>query len=81
MIDITVYSKPNCVQCNATYRALKNAGIDYTVVDVTEDEASYDMIIGLGYLAAPVVIAGETHWSGFQPDKINALRELIAVEA
>ncbi|MCP6053616.1 NrdH-redoxin, partial [Klebsiella pneumoniae] len=24
-------------------------------------------------MQAPVVIAGEEHWSGFQPDKINAL--------
>ena len=28
---------------------------------------------GLGYKQAPVVIAGEDHWSGFRPDKIGAL--------
>ena len=36
-MSITVYSKPSCVQCNATYRALTKKGIDYTVVDVIED--------------------------------------------
>ena len=27
----------------------------------------------LGYRQAPVVIAGEDHWSGFRPDMIGAL--------
>jgi glutaredoxin-like protein NrdH len=26
---ITVYTKPSCVQCTATYRALDNKGIEY----------------------------------------------------
>ncbi len=28
-MSITVYSKPACVQCNATYRALDKVGLDY----------------------------------------------------
>jgi glutaredoxin-like protein NrdH len=27
----------------------------------------------LGYVQAPVVVAGEDHWSGFRPDKIKAI--------
>ena len=27
----------------------------------------------LGYLAAPVVVAGAAAWAGFQPDKIKAI--------
>lgn len=34
---VTVYSKPACVQCVATYRALDKQGITYQVVDLTED--------------------------------------------
>ena len=34
-MTITVYSKPACVQCNATYRALDKLDADYTVVDIT----------------------------------------------
>lgn len=26
---ITIYSKPNCVQCTATYRAMDKAGLSY----------------------------------------------------
>ncbi|GAA4685123.1 glutaredoxin-like protein NrdH [Gordonia humi] len=71
---ITVYTKPACVQCNATYKALDKAGIDYTVIDITTDENARDYVMGLGYLQAPVVVVDETtHWSGFRPEQIRAL--------
>ena len=31
------------------------------------------VIKGLGYQQAPVVVAGEDHWSGFRPDRIKAI--------
>jgi glutaredoxin-like protein NrdH len=70
---ITVYTKPACVQCNATYKALDKNGLDYRIVDITEDADARDYVMSLGYLQAPVVVAGETHWSGFRPDHIKAL--------
>jgi hypothetical protein len=32
----------------------------------------------MGYTAAPVVIAGDTHFSGYHPDKLVAIAESIA---
>ena len=29
--------------------------------------------MALGYLQAPVVVAGDSHWSGFRPDRIKEL--------
>lgn len=72
-MDVTVYSKPACVQCNATYPALDRAGIEYTIVDITEDGNARDYVLSLGYLQAPIVIAGEEQWSGFRPDRIKDL--------
>lgn len=72
-MSITVYSKPACVQCTATTRALDRQGIDYTVVDVSTDVEAYELVQGLGYRQVPVVIAGERHWAGFRPDMISAL--------
>lgn len=69
---ITVYSKPRCPQCDATYRVLDKQGIDYTSIDVSEDMAALEYIKGLGYQQAPVVVAGDDHWSGFRPDRIKA---------
>ena len=68
-----MYSKPLCVQCDATKRALNKAGVAYDVVDITEDADALAKGKSLGYVQAPVVITGEDHWSGFRPDKIKAL--------
>lgn len=72
-MDITVYSKPLCVQCDATKRALNKAGVAYDVVDITEDADALARVKALGYVQAPVVITSEDHWSGFRPDKIKAI--------
>ncbi len=72
-MSITVYSKPACVQCNATYKALDKAGLAYDVVDISEDSDARDYVMALGYLQAPVVVVDEAHWSGYRPDRIKAL--------
>lgn len=72
-MKITVYSKPSCVQCNATYRALEKEGIEYRIIDITVDEEARNYIKSLGYLQAPVVIAGNEHWSGFRPGRVKAI--------
>ena len=77
-MTITVYSKPSCVQCSATYRALDKLGYDYTVVDISEDADARDYVMSLGHLQAPVVMVGGEHWSGYRPDRIKALAERMA---
>ncbi|QBJ95206.1 glutaredoxin-like protein NrdH [Rhodococcus sp. ABRD24] len=72
-MSITVYTKPACVQCNATYRALDKAGLEYDIVDISENPEARDFVMALGYLQAPVVVAGDDHWSGFRPDRIKTL--------
>lgn len=76
MPTITVYSKPACVQCVATYRALDRLGLDYEVVDLSTEEGALAEVLALGYQQAPVVRSGDVHWSGFRPDKI---KELVGV--
>lgn len=72
-MNVTVYTKPACVQCNATYKALDKAGVVYDVIDISVDAEARDYVMALGYLQAPVVVAGGEHWSGFRPDRIKAL--------
>ena len=69
----TVYTKPSCVQCDMTKRMLNNLGVDYDTVDITQDPAALEMILGMGFTSAPVVITSTDSWSGFNPDKINSL--------
>lgn len=67
----TIYTKPNCVQCNATKKYFDDKGISYTTVDISQDEVSLELILEKGFKAAPVVNAGDQWWSGFQPEKID----------
>ena len=73
MTAVVVYTKPSCVQCDATYKALEKQGIVYNSVDLTVDLEARDYVMALGYLQAPVVAAADSHWSGFRPDRIKAL--------
>jgi len=72
-MTITVFSKPACTQCNATYRALDKKGLVYNVIDISQDEAGLERLKALGFQQAPVVEAGDDSWSGFRPDKIEEL--------
>mgnify|MGYP003134548219 CR=1 FL=1 len=73
---ITIYSRDNCVQCNATYRALDKADIDYTVEDADQYR---DMLEREGCRSLPFVVVhdsvdGEESWSGFRPDLISKIK-------
>ena len=73
-MSITVYTKPSCVQCNMTFKALDKNGVEYRKVDLTDDSEAMDYVRSLGYMQAPVVVVDpETHWSGFRPDAIKAV--------
>ncbi|MBT0770602.1 glutaredoxin-like protein NrdH [Kineosporia sp. J2-2] len=80
-MTITVYSKPSCVQCDATHRALKKTDLDYRVVDITVDLDAREHVLSLGYQQAPVVVAGDEHWSGYRPDRIRALTAQVTQSA
>lgn len=70
---ITVYTKPSCVQCDATKRMMDKLNIKYSTVDITVDTEAFDMIVSKGFKSAPVVITDDDAWSGFNPDKISEL--------
>jgi glutaredoxin-like protein NrdH len=73
--DITVYTKPGCVQCRTTIHALERAGLTFTTVDISADTHARDSVMSLGYLQTPVVTVGTNHWSGFRPDRIAELTD------
>lgn len=71
---VTVLSKSVCSQCKLTKKVLNQRGIPFEERLMDEDDSALALAKELGYLSAPVVITptGE-HWSGFRPDRINAL--------
>lgn len=70
---VTVYTKPRCVQCNATYRALDKNGISYNSIDLSEQPEFLEELKAEGHMGAPVVKSPIGDWAGFQPDKIEEL--------
>jgi glutaredoxin-like protein NrdH len=70
---VTVYTLPACVQCDSTKRMLQRNQIEYAEVDMSQDPVALEMVKTMGYTAAPVVVSGDEHWSGFRMDKIQAI--------
>lgn len=70
---ITIYSLPACVQCDSTKRYLSKNGVEFTEVNMAENTSALEEIRELGYTQAPVVVAGDTSWSGFRLDSLQKL--------
>lgn len=71
---VTVYTKDDCRQCDATKRWLETRQIPFSVEDLTEP-GNLAAAKELGHMQAPVVVAGDHHWSGFNPNELDALNE------
>jgi glutaredoxin-like protein NrdH len=78
---IIIYTKNNCVQCNATKNAMDKQGIEYQLINLDQEPDEIETLKSLGYRQVPVVMAADDHWSGFRPDKISALRQLATLQS
>ncbi|WP_349426535.1 glutaredoxin-like protein NrdH [Microbacterium sp. LWS13-1.2] len=73
---IIVYTTgPECMRCTMTKRLLAQQGVRFIEVDIRTNPAAREYVVDdLGYTQAPVVVVSdEDHWSGFRPDKLDAL--------
>ena len=68
---VIVYTRPACVQCTSTTRALERRGIRYAARPMTEDDAA--RFKAQGHMQAPVVVTEAETWAGYRPDKIIAI--------
>jgi glutaredoxin-like protein NrdH len=73
-MKVTVHSTPNCVQCNQTKRELTKLGIEFEEVDLSKNPKLLAEFKEKGYLAAPIVVAGQQIWSGFKFERIRSLK-------
>ncbi|MFG6084218.1 glutaredoxin family protein [Paracoccus litorisediminis] len=81
MTQITIYSKPGCMQCKQTARVMTMKGIEFTYVeDVTLDDEGMAFMAQHGYRSLPAVRAGDDHWSGFNPAKIEEVAARLAAQ-
>jgi glutaredoxin-like protein NrdH len=73
-MSVVIYTMPDCVQCEATKKYLNKGNVEYSTVDISTSREAYKLVSSLGYKQAPVVVAGDMHWSGFRPDKIDIIK-------
>ena len=77
-MQVTVYTTPSCAQCEMTKKTLTKGDIKYEVVDLSLDAKAMEYVTQeLGYAAAPVVVAGNRHWSGFRHGALQSLVQAI----
>ncbi len=55
MMKITVWEKPNCVQCNQTKREFDKLGIIYQVKRLDRSPKAVERFLEIGLLSAPIV--------------------------
>ena len=72
-MPVTVYSKPDCPQCEHTKRDLDTLGISYQSVDLSNDQTQLQRLIQAGYRSAPIVETDRDAWSGYNREKIRSL--------
>lgn len=77
-MTITVFTKPQCQQCEATKHRLRDRGITFETVDLSENPATLAQLVQAGYRQAPVVITPDAAWSGYRPDLIDQLAGALA---
>lgn len=70
---ITVYTLPNCSQCDATKRTLTRRKLEFSEIRIDQNPQLVSEFLGMGHSSAPIVKAGDEVWSGFRMDKIMAL--------
>ena len=75
-MKISLYTTPNCPQCRISKKMLDEAKVEYEIIDLSQNAEAMEMVKNMGYVSAPVVIAGKSHWSGFRHGLlINAIAE------
>lgn len=82
-MTIEVYSKPQCVQCTYSKTRLEKAGLEYTEIDIMENDEAFKFVTEtLKFRSAPVIVIKDQSdnilesWAGFNPEKIDALTTL-----
>lgn len=72
---ITVWTLPNCVQCETTKRTMDRLGIRYEVLNLENHPEMLEAFKDAGLIAAPIVVTDRKQWSGFRLEKIKSLAQ------
>jgi glutaredoxin-like protein NrdH len=80
MMKITVWEKPNCVQCTQTKKELDKRGIQYSVRRLDRSPKAIARFLDMGLTSAPIIETDDRRWSGFRLERIKSLEYHLKVE-
>jgi glutaredoxin-like protein NrdH len=69
-MEVVVYTKPHCIECNILKQFLADHEIAYELRDCGKNPAYIEEIKAMGYLGVPVTVIGEQKIRGLQPNEI-----------
>ena len=72
-MKISIWIKPQCVQCEQTKKEFDKRGIKYEVRRLDRSAKAIQRFMDMGFSAAPIVETDDRRWSGFRLDKIKSL--------
>lgn len=72
-MTITIYSKSGCPECVFTKKYLQSENIPFEEKRIDQNQSYLDEVISLGYSSLPVVKVGEESFSGYHPERLQAL--------
>lgn len=78
--EATVYTRPGCMKCRATERALTKMGVPVTTTRIDHDERALGIMADHGWQELPLVeVQGPDDtflWAGMSDINLSALRYL-----
>ena len=77
---VTVWTKPNCVQCMQTMRVMDQEGIKYQVRRLDKSYKAVERFKEMGLISAPIVETDDRRWSGFRINRIRSLQKHLEHE-
>ena len=76
---ITLYSKPNCPQCDQAKLRLQNLDLDFVVIDISHDSQAREFLLTQGHRSVPQMYVGDQQLiSGGWPSLSKLSAEEIA---
>lgn len=72
-MNITLFSKNNCMQCKMTKRFLSENNISYEEVNIDNEPNAIDWLKEKGFQSVPVITSDATTVVGFRPDQLRQL--------
>lgn len=76
-VPVTVYTLPNCVQCDQTKKQFTKLGVEFTEVNLEDHPDKVEAFTAQGLTSAPIVTTDVKVWSGFRIGKIESLANYI----